>query len=311
MMPTSKPLSEKLPSEKFPGNLPNAPKLGLVCITASNKVRFRTITRKRLLQLPLLEQQRVLRELYAENLRRLNIAIDFCQSEKIQLYRMASGLFPFADDPLGEAILQEFADGMKATGMRATQLGIRLVLHPDQFVVLSSDRPEVIENSIKILSSQAQIMDMLGLPRSPWALMNIHGGKSDRSERLIEVIRNLPDAIRLRLTLENDEYAYSAQEILEVCQKAGVAMVFDAHHHVIHEHLDTYEDPSVAQMVAAARTTWSNPEWQLVHISNGSEFFGDPRHSDFITVMPSAYQNVPWIEIEAKQKELAIAKLRE
>jgi len=263
------------------------------------------------LQLSPTEQQRVLRELYAENLRRLNLAIDFCARENIQLYRMISGLFPFADDPVGESILDEFADGLKATGMRATQLGIRLVSHPDQFVVLSSDRPEVIENSIKILSTHARIFDMLGLPRSPWSLMNIHGGKSDRSERLIEVIRSLPDAIRLRLTLENDEYAYSAQAILEVCQKAEVAMVFDAHHHVIKENLDTYEDPSVARMVAAARTTWAHPEWQLVHISNGSQFFGDPRHSDFITVMPSAYQNVPWIEIEAKQKELAIAKLRQ
>jgi UV DNA damage endonuclease len=88
-------------------------------------------------------------------------------------------------------------------------------------------------------------------------------------------------------------------------------MVFDAHHHVIKEHLDSYEDPSVAEMVTVSRQTWENPEWQLVHISNGSESFGDPKHSDFITAMPSAYKNVPWIEIEAKQKERAIAKLRQ
>ena len=28
-------------------------------------------------------------------------------------------------------------------------------------------------------------------------------------------------------------------------------------------------------------------------------------------MMPESYQNIPWIEIEAKQKELAIAKLQE
>jgi UV DNA damage endonuclease len=63
-------------------------------------------------------------------------------------------------------------------------------------------------------------------------------------------------------------------------------------------------------MLAAARTSWSVPELQLVHISNGKEFFADPRHSDLITEMPDCYYQAPWIEVEAKSKELAIEKLR-
>jgi UV DNA damage endonuclease len=299
------------PSKSWNGNSSSLPKLGLVCITASDEVRFKTITRKRLLQLPINEQERVLQELYEENLRRLKVGIEFCDREDIQLYRMTSALFPFADDPIGEAILSAMADKIKVVGMQAQALEIRLVFHPDQFVVLSSDRAEVIENSIKILTMHARILDFLGQPRSPWALMNIHGGKGDRAERLVQVIRSLPDAIRSRLTLENDEYTYSAQDILTICQAAEIPMVFDAHHHVIKEHLDSYEDPSVAEMVLASRQTWANPEWQLVHISNGSESFADPKHSDLIAVMPSAYKDVPWIEIEAKKKEQAIAKLRQ
>jgi UV DNA damage endonuclease len=230
--------------------------LGLVCITASDKVRFRSLTRKRLLQQTTSEQERLLRELYTENILRLQQAIAFCDSEDIRLYRLTSALFPFADEPIGAAILDEFADIMLKIGTNAQELKIRLVLHPDQFVVLSSDRPEVIDNSIKILATHARILDMLGLPRSPWALMNIHGGKSDRSQKLIETIRNLPDPIRLRLTLENDEYAYSTSEILEVCHATEIPIVFDAHHHVIHEKFDSYEDPSIAEMVSQSRSTW-------------------------------------------------------
>lgn len=286
------------------------PKLGLVCITTSDKVRYKALTRKRLLSLEPPEQQRVLRELYAQNLQRFNNAIAFCDANNIRLYRITSALFPFADDPLGADIFSEFTQQLQQTGDLAKNLSIRIVVHPDQFVVLSSDKPEVIENSIKILTLHARIFDMLGLERSPWAVMEIHGGKSDRAERLINVIRNLPENIRWRLALENDEYAYSAAEILEICRATGVPMVFDAHHHVIHEHLDTYEHPSVAEMLAAANTTWPDPQWQLVHISNGSKSFNDPHHSDLITVMPSAYRNAPWIEIEAKLKEQAIDKLR-
>jgi UV DNA damage endonuclease len=287
------------------------PQLGLVCITASKAVRYKTVTRKRLLQFPESEQEDILRILYAENLQRLNQAIDFCLDNQIRLYRITSNLFPFADTELGEKVLDKLNEELLKTGARITTAGIRLVVHPDQFVVLSSDSPDVIANSIKILKMHAMILDKLRQPRSPWAMMEIHGGKSDRSERLVEVIGNLPDGIRSRLALENDEYAYSAEEILTVCRQAGVPMVFDAHHHIIHEGLDSYDDPSVAQILAAARTTWPDPKWQLVHISNGRTAFNDRNHSDLITVMPSSYRNAPWIEVEAKLKEEAIAKLRE
>ncbi|NJL38779.1 MAG: UV DNA damage repair endonuclease UvsE [Leptolyngbyaceae cyanobacterium SM1_4_3] len=288
-----------------------SPKLGLVCITDSNQVRYRTMTRKRLLQLSEAEQEQALRQLYAENLRRLGVALEFCAAEKIDLYRIAAGLFPFADEPLGAAVLTEFSDSLRQVGDRTLQLGIRIVMHPEQFVVLNSDKPEVIANSIKILTAYARTFDLMGLPRSPWALMNIHGGKGDRAERLIGVIRDLPEAIGDRLTLENDEHTYGSEEILAICQATGVPMVFDAHHHIIHDHLDSYDHPSVAAMLTAARSTWDRPDWQLVHISNGCESFNDPRHSDVITVMPSSYRNAPWIEVEAKQKEVAIAKLQQ
>jgi len=286
------------------------PQFGLVCITTSDAVRYRALTRKRLLQFDEARQKHMLRELYADNLARLDKALDFCIAQSIRLYRMTSALFPFADDPAGEDVLEEFRDAIRHTGRRATQLGIRLVLHPDQFVVLSSDSPQVVANSIKILETHAHIMDLLEQPRSPWALMEIHGGKGGRSERLVEVVSGLPENVRTRIAFENDEYTYSAAEILEVCRAAAVPMVFDAHHHICREHLDSYDHPSVAEMLAAARTTWPVPEWQLVHISNGREAFADRHHSDVITTMPSAFRRAPWIEVEAKHKEIAIGKLQ-
>ncbi|HKG15731.1 MAG TPA: hypothetical protein VKB12_20590 [Pyrinomonadaceae bacterium] len=285
------------------------PRLGLVCITHSDAVRYKTVTRKRLLQFDAPGQKRLLRGLYAANLARLDAALDFCVGRGLSLYRMTSGLFPFADDAAGSDVLEEFAEEVARAGGRATRLGIRLVLHPDQFVVLSSDAPQVIANSVKILETHARVMDMLRQPRSAWALVEIHGGKGGRADRLVEQIGLLPEAVRARIAFENDEYIYSAQEILDVCRRAGVPMVFDAHHHVVHEGLDSYDHPSVAEMVEAARGTWPVPEWQLVHISNGRESFRDRHHSDLVTRMPAAYARVPWVEVEAKHKELAIERL--
>ncbi|HZI19741.1 MAG TPA: UV DNA damage repair endonuclease UvsE [Pyrinomonadaceae bacterium] len=286
------------------------PQLGLVCITHSDEVRYRALTRKRLLQLSEAERERVLRELYADNLSRLDRALSFCEARGLSLYRMTSGLFPFADDEAGAGLLEEFAGRVGEVGGRAARLGVRLVLHPDQFVVLNSDSEQVVANSFKILETHARVMDLLGQPRTPWALIEIHGGKGGRADRLVENVGRLPAAVRSRIAFENDEYTYGADEILEVCRRAGVPMVFDAHHHVVHEKLDSYEHPSVAHFVAAARETWPDPAWQLVHISNGRASFADRNHSDLVEAMPEAFRVVPWIEVEAKHKELAIEKLR-
>jgi UV DNA damage endonuclease len=206
-------------------------------------------------------------------------------------------------------VLGPLAGTLARSGQRAMEGNIRLVMHPDQFVVLSSDSPEVVANSVKILQMHADIMDLLQQPRSPWALLEIHGGKSDRADALVERIAALPDAIRLRIGLENDEYSYSGAEIHGICIRSGVPMVFDAHHHIVHERLASYDDPSVSAMLAMARATWREPAHQLVHISNGRSGFNDRQHADLIDVMPACYANAPWIEIEAKAKEEAIRKL--
>ena len=284
--------------------------LGLVCITHSEEVRYKTVTRKSLLAMDEAGQQAKLRAIYAENTTRLRKAVAFCLANGINLYRMTSNLFPFADDALGTEILDGFADDLAEIGSDAFNRGLRLVLHPDQFVVLSSDSESVVQNSVKILKMHARTMDLLRQPRSEWAAMTIHGGKSDRADRMVENLKRLPEGIRNRIVLENDEHAYSSGEILDICRRASVPMVFDAHHHVCHEGLEDYNDASVAETFWAARETWKNAANQMVHISNGRERTGDRAHSDLIFTMPEVYRFAPWIEVEAKHKELAIMKLQ-
>lgn len=87
-------------------------------------------------------------------------------------------------------------------------------------------------------------------------------------------------------------------------------MVFDAHHHVLKEKLEGFEHPSVREFVERARQTWPDPAWQIVHLSNGAGGLADARHSRLVDTWPSAFETVPWIEVEAKGKEDAITHLR-
>ena len=287
-----------------------APRLGLVCMTIGPELRFRTVTRTRYLLMSEPEREARLREIYAHNLDRLFAALEYCRLRDIHLYRATSALFPLNDDAIGGAVLESMRAQMAPFNEQAVAAGVRVVLHPDQFVVLSSLSEAVVRQSIGILERHAHIFDLLNLPRSTWAAMNIHGGKANRADPLIETIKFLPESIRNRLVLENDERAYGAQDILKICRRAGVPMIFDNHHHAVKEKLSDYDDAGMSEMVAAAAATWPHSSWQIAHLSNGRESFNDPRHSELITNVPRSFENVPWIEVEAKDKEEAIAQLR-
>jgi UV DNA damage endonuclease len=293
--------------------LTSTPNLGLVCITSGPEVRFRTITLTRYRSLPEAQRWGVLQELYADNISRLNGAAAYCAANGIWLYRMSAALFPMLDlggDDTGHAVVHALAPQLAAAGAAFEAAGIRVLIHPDQFIVLNSERSDVVERSVQAITAHGLVMDLLGFSRTPWNTILLHGGKGGRAAQLTEMIPTLPDSVRLRLCLENDERAYGPGELLPVCESKGVPMIFDAHHHVVREKLASQDDPSVRGWVLAARVTWTPPEWQVVHLSSGIDGPQDRRHTDLITHFPDAYRDVPWIEVEAKGKELALAGLK-
>ncbi|AWN23497.1 UV DNA damage repair endonuclease UvsE [Deinococcus irradiatisoli] len=288
------------------------PAYGLVCMTLGPEIRFRTITLKRYRMLDVAERYAALRDLYAANTARLAGAATYCAERGIRLFRMSAALYPMldlVDDPTGQAVLDELAPQLRAAGQAFTEAGIRVLIHPDQYIVLNSERAEVRQSSLHQFLTHADVLDRLGFERSTYHAMILHGGKGGRADVLAEVIRDLPDAARRRLALENDERAYGPADLLPVCQATGTPLVFDAHHHVVHDKLPDQDDPSVRGWVLQARATWTPPEWQVVHLSNGIEGPQDRRHSHLITALPSAYWDVPWIEVEAKGKEEAVLAL--
>jgi len=80
-----------------------------------------------------------------------------------------------------------------------------------------------VENSIKILQTQAEILDGLGQPRSPWAVIEIHG-KLTGAARLVQAIRN-PETIRSHWLWRMMNTPTVPGRFFEVCQAAGVPMV--------------------------------------------------------------------------------------
>ena len=128
-------------------------------------------------------------------------------------------------------------------------------------------------------------------------------------ERFRRNLDLLSDRARAVLTVENDDKTFAPADLLSVCRSEGVPLVYDVHHHRCCPDGLTVEEAS-----AAARATWNREP--LFHISSPLEGWQGPlrcRHHDYINPadFPAAW--LGWaltVEVEAKAKELAVARLQ-
>lgn len=288
------------------------PILGLCCLSSDGVIKYRTITKKRFDVLPNEQKLEKLLDIYSSNLAMFAKALRYCADNSIKMYRVTSNLFPMLDLlPNKKEVLNSLVELLQEIKRIADVYNTRITIHPDQWVVLSSENPDVVIRSIQELSTHGTIFDLIGLERNHYNLINIHGGKGNRIDALVEVINTLHPNIKSRLTLENDETTYGVGDLLLVSKETGVPILFDAHHHLCYEKLGSYDAVSVRKNMELCRETWSNEQdYFTTHISNGTNGLWDHRHSNYIEYFPLALHDVPYVEVEARAKELAIFKLK-
>lgn len=287
-------------------------RLGLCCTFLKGKIRFRTVTARPLRTLEREARGRKLRELAAHNAEALRAAVAFCAGNGIGCFRVTSQILPlkthpelgYGADMLGEDILSAF----RGVGDFARERGIRLSFHPDQFVVLSSPDPAVVQSSLTEIEYQAEVAEWIGAD-----VINIHGGggygdKGAALRRLADSVARLSPRAQSRLTLENDDRVYTPRDLLPVCEALALPLVYDVHHHRCNPDDLTHE-------AATERTirTWRREP--LFHVSSPRDGWrgNNPRsHSDYINPrdFPRFWDDLAvTVEVEAKAKELAVRRL--
>jgi UV DNA damage endonuclease len=253
-------------------------------------------------------------ELCRSNAEALSASVDYCARHGIGAFRINSQILPVKTHPTAGYAMEELPGGMEITalfracGTLARANNVRLSFHPDQFVVLNSPNPNTLSNSLAELSYQAEVAEWVGADT-----INIHGGgaygnKRSALDALRASIVGLPEAVRSRLTLENDDKVYTPTDLLSVCGDTGVPLVYDVHHHRC-----LPDGLSVAEATEQARKTWKIEP--LFHISSPLEGWDGPkpeRHHDYIDRHDFPIEWLGWpltVEVEAKAKELAVARL--
>jgi len=178
-------------------------------------------------------------------------------------FRITSDLIPFASHPINTVPWQEeFRNEFRRMGSFIKKNGMRVSMHPDQFVVLNSRDEGIVGRSVAELVYHADVLDLLGTGRDAKIQIHIGGVYGDKAasiERFIERTRGLPPRVAKRLVIENDERLYTLRDCLNVHKKTGLPVVLDVFHHSWN-----HNGESMPEALLLAEKTWRKQDGPLI-----------------------------------------------
>ncbi|CAA9561033.1 MAG: UV damage repair endonuclease, partial [uncultured Thermomicrobiales bacterium] len=269
----------------------------------------------------------------------LDALFDWLDEVGIRMYRISSDIAPYITHPEMPQFhhqIEECAEELAALGSRARQLDLRLSMHPSQYIVLNSPDERIAAAAVRDFVAHAAFLDGLGTGPEAKIVTHVGGVYGDRPAAMDRFVRRhaaLPDAVRRRLVLENDEISYGVPDILAIHERCGVPVVFDILHHRVNNPGAMTPEDACRRCLA----TWPAGEMPKIHYSSQRlaerEVTRRDRKTNAASVSlqaPKAGQHDDWIDpgdfvaflratptlrfdvmLEAKQKDVALLKLRE
>lgn len=229
-----------------------------------------------------------LRELTYNNLDGLKKVVKWNIENDIYLYRISSAVVPYASHEINKikwweenlAQLKEISRLVKSSLMRVS-------MHPPHFVNINSPNLEIIKSSMAELEWHAKLLNTMELDNTHRLIFHVGGVYGDKKasiKRFIEVYKDIPEDIRKRLSLENDDKSYHVWDVLDISSETGVPVVFDVLHHQI---LNTGRkvDDDIDSILKNCFSTWNDKTGiPKIHYSNQKKDAKPGSHSDSIDI---------------------------
>jgi len=257
-------------------------------------------------------------EITLKNVKDIIPILEWNRLNGIFVYRMSSCIVPWQDRINLEDLkdYKEISAELKKAGDFAKFWNMRLSFHPGAFTLLSSTKERVVKSAIAELEMHGKVMDLMGLPQTHYAHINIHigaasCGKHVAMDRFADNFKLLSKSVQSRLVVENDDRPsmYAVSDLKYLYDKIGTPITFDFFHH------ECQQDPmSQESAFKLAASTWPNGIAPSVHYSESKRLHENDTkikvvaHSDYINSLPNTYGIDVDVEVECKKKELAILK---
>jgi UV DNA damage endonuclease len=262
-----------------------------------------------------------LRKIARKNLKNTLRILRYNKAYNIKVYRFTSKLIPLATHPLTENwdYVSDFKSELKEIGDFVKENDFRVSAHPDHYTVINSKSGDVIKASVKDLDYHVRLYEAMGLSGYKYKLVlhvgGLYNSKDKSVERFKENFARLPERIRKRIILENDDKSYSALDVLGICRDIGIPMVLDVHHHNCVNRGETLED-----VVSGVFDTWNGEYFSpKIHFSTPKSSTDFRSHADdidleeftgFLSTAKKFGKDFD-VMIEAKNKDSALLKLSE
>ncbi|EIW16304.1 MULTISPECIES: UV DNA damage repair endonuclease UvsE [Pelosinus] len=264
------------------------------------------------------DQLSKLRRLAEENLATQLRVMRYNAAHHIQVFRITSQLIPLATHPVafGWDYCEDFRSELLAIGDIVKRHGLRVSAHPDHFTILNSPLEHVVEAALADLRYHVNLFEAMELGAESKLVLHVGGLYKDKVqsiERFKVIFQQLPDTIRERIIIENDDKSYTAKDVLTLCQEIKAPMVLDVHHdHCCNEgiHLE--------DILPEIFATWGS-QIPKIHFSSARESANKRADADHIAVDEFLrFLNIAKkcsrdfdVMIEAKEKDLALFSLME
>lgn len=247
-----------------------------------------------------------------ENLNNFLEILKYNESNAIHFYRMTSHLVPLLTYPNSyNNILKKYKSKLEEIGEFIKKNNMRVDMHPDQYLVLNSINPSVVESTILSLEYYDSLMKLLDLKTN--IILHIGSsqeGKVKAMKRFEENFNKLSKSIKNKIAIENDDKVFNIRNTLTLARKLNIPMVLDYHHFLVNKNNEKIED-----FIVDIFSTWKTTP--KIHFSSPRSKKEKRSHHDYIDsdtfidfIEKIKFCNMDFdVMIEAKQKDEALFRL--
>ena len=220
------------------------------------------------------------------NLNSLDKQIDYNINNNIKMFRISSDLIPFGSSKINGLDWQLiFKDSFSKIANKIKDNGMRVSMHPGQYTVLNSLTEITVENAINDLKYHVDVLDSLETDLSCKIILHVggvYGDKEDAIKRFIDNYQLLPQPIKNRLVIENDDKSYNIKDVLAISALINIPVVYDNLHNALNP---TDEHRSDSEWIHECSKTWAiNDGKQKIHYSQSNPNKKSGSHSDTINI---------------------------
>jgi UV DNA damage endonuclease len=189
---------------------------------------------------------------------------------------------------------------------------MRTNVHPGQYTLINAVREDVVAASIAELAYHADLLDLMGLDQTHKIQIHVGGVYGDKDaaiDRFVETHARLPEPVRGRLVIENDERQYALADALTISGRTGVPVLFDVFHHRIFN-----QGESLAEALDLAVPTWAGHGPAMIDYSSQHPDRQPGAHTasidldDFAGVLDELAGRDVDVMLEIKDKEASALK---